>query len=141
VAAVFNVGAGGGCCRPRVRACVNIEPRLREHSTRQWFTRHSPTGKPETNSTEPAPGARPQERGAFTLVLSGGSLFKALAPLVHANAEWARWHVFFVDERNVPHSSSDSNFKGADEAFLGKVGLQTATKPYAWVFCSTRAVP
>ena len=62
-----------------------------------------------------------QERGAFTLVLAGGSLFKALAPLARApGVDWARWHVFFVDERNVPHSSPDSNFKGADEALLSK---------------------
>ena len=54
-------------------------------------------------------------------MLAGGSLFKALAPLARApGVDWARWHVFFVDERNVPHSSLDSNFKGADEALLSK---------------------
>jgi 6-phosphogluconolactonase len=62
-----------------------------------------------------------QARGAFTLVLSGGSLFKALSPLIGLpGADFAKWHVFFVDERNVPHSSPDSNFKGADEALLSK---------------------
>ena len=65
-----------------------------------------------------------QERGAFTLVLSGGSLFKALSPLIGLQgANIAKWHVFFVDERNVPHLSPDSNFKGADEALLSKVGM------------------
>ena len=55
-------------------------------------------------------------------MLAGGSLFKALAPLARApGVAWGRWHVFFVDERNVPHSSPDSNFKGADEALLSKV--------------------
>ena len=55
-------------------------------------------------------------------MLSGGSLFKALAPLVHLQGvDFSRWHVFFVDERNVPHNSADSNLKGADEAFLSKV--------------------
>ena len=68
-----------------------------------------------------------QERGAFTLVLAGGSLFKALAPLARAaGVDWGRWHVFFVDERNVPHSSPDSNFNGADEALLSKVRLEGA---------------
>lgn len=63
-----------------------------------------------------------QERGAFTLVLSGGSLLKALGHLVGApGVDFSKWHVFFVDERNVPHSHADSNFKGADEAFLSKV--------------------
>ncbi|KAK9831324.1 hypothetical protein WJX81_002449 [Elliptochloris bilobata] len=65
-----------------------------------------------------------KERGAFTLVLSGGSLLKALAPLAATRgADWACWHVFFVDERNVLHSSPDSNFKGADEALLSKVPI------------------
>lgn len=63
-----------------------------------------------------------QERGAFTLVLSGGSLLKAVGQLVGApGVDFSKWHVFFVDERNVPHSHSDSNFKGADEALLSKV--------------------
>ena len=64
-----------------------------------------------------------QERGAFTLVLSGGSLLKALSALIGLpGMDFSRWHVFFVDERNVPHASPDSNFKGADEALLSKVG-------------------
>lgn len=63
-----------------------------------------------------------QERGAFTLVLSGGSLFKALSPLIGLpGLDLSKWHVFFVDERNVPHSSPDSNFKGAFEVLLSKV--------------------
>ena len=62
-----------------------------------------------------------QERGAFTLVLSGGSLFKALKPLIGLkDMDWSKWHVSFVDERHVPLSSGDSNFKGADDAFLSK---------------------
>ena len=62
-----------------------------------------------------------QEHGAFTLVLSGGSLFQALAGLVgRPSIDYAKWHVMFVDERNVPHSSPDSNYKGAYDAFLSK---------------------
>lgn len=34
--------------------------------------------------------------------------------------------VFFVDERNVEHSSDDSNFKGAQEALLGRVPIPAA---------------
>ena len=41
-------------------------------------------------------------RGAFTLVLSGGSLLSALAPLASAKGvQWDKVHVFFVDERVV----------------------------------------
>lgn len=59
-------------------------------------------------------------RGAFTLVLSGGSLVACLAPLAGA-ADAKHWHIFWADERCVPLSSDDSNYKGACEAFLDKV--------------------
>lgn len=63
-----------------------------------------------------------QEHGAFTLVLSGGSLLKALGNLVGMEGvQYDKWHVFYVDERNVPHSSDDSTHRGAQEGFLGKV--------------------
>lgn len=74
-----------------------------------------------------------QERGAFTLVLSGGSLFKALSPLISLpGVDFSKFHVFFVDERNVPYSSPDSNFKGADEVLLSKVlhSISTPLLPY-----------
>lgn len=68
-----------------------------------------------------------QERGAFTLVLSGGSLFKALSPLIGLpGVDFSKWHIFFVDERNVPHSSPDSNFKGANDVLLSKVQIPRA---------------
>lgn len=69
----------------------------------------------------------PQERDAFTVVLSGGSLLKALNHLVGApGVDFSKWHVFFVDERNVPHSHPDSNYKGADEALLCKVCIRNS---------------
>lgn len=62
-------------------------------------------------------------KGSFTLVLSGGSLVNALKDLAGEDAEWEKWHVFWVDERVVPHSDADSNFKGAKEAFLDSVPI------------------
>lgn len=41
-------------------------------------------------------------------------------------ADFSKWWVFWVDERNVPHDSPDSNFKGAQEALLGRVGIPSA---------------
>lgn len=38
-------------------------------------------------------------------------------------ADFSKWWVFWVDERNVRHDSPDSNFKGAHEALLGRVGI------------------
>jgi 6-phosphogluconolactonase len=63
-------------------------------------------------------------KGSFTIVLTGGSLLKSLSALVGSkNVDWSRWHVFFGDERNVPHSSPDCTLKGAREAFLSKVPI------------------
>jgi hypothetical protein len=35
--------------------------------------------------------------------------------------DWSRWHVFWVDERVVPKSHADSNYKLASDDFLSKV--------------------
>lgn len=64
------------------------------------------------------------EKGAFTVAISGGSMLKALSHFATAkNIDFSKWWVFFVDERNVPHASDDSTFKGAQESFLSKVGI------------------
>lgn len=65
-----------------------------------------------------------EEKGAFTVAISGGSMLKALSHFATAkNVDFSKWWVFFVDERNVPHSSDDSTYKGAQETFLGSVGI------------------
>lgn len=65
-----------------------------------------------------------KEKGSFTIALTGGSLLKALGSLADSDSvEWAKWHVFFGDERNVGHNDSDSTLKGAREAFLDKVSI------------------
>lgn len=44
------------------------------------------------------------ERGSFTVALAGGSLIKLLGGLKgKSGIEWKNWHVFWVDERCVPH--------------------------------------
>lgn len=63
-------------------------------------------------------------KGSFTLVLSGGSVLGMLSGLEEVKGvDWSKWWVFFVDERNVPHDSADSNYKGAKEALLGRVPI------------------
>ena len=36
--------------------------------------------------------------------------------------DWSRWHIFWADERVVPLSHADSNYKAAVDEFLSKVG-------------------
>uniref|UniRef100_A0ACD5YFQ8 Uncharacterized protein n=1 Tax=Avena sativa TaxID=4498 RepID=A0ACD5YFQ8_AVESA len=67
------------------------------------------------------------ERGAFTVVVSGGSLIKALRKLAEPpyleTVDWSKWHVFWVDERVVPKDHADSNYKLAYDGLLSKVPI------------------
>lgn len=65
-----------------------------------------------------------REKGSFTLVLSGGSLPSLLVKLIgNSSIDFSKWTVLFVDERNVPHTSSDSNYKLAMNCLLEKVAV------------------
>ncbi|MGP0019007.1 MAG: 6-phosphogluconolactonase [Candidatus Sulfotelmatobacter sp.] len=65
------------------------------------------------------------ERGRFTIALSGGSTPRSLFNLLATNARtalpWDRMFFFWGDERHVPPTDPDSNYKMADEALLSKV--------------------
>ena len=64
-------------------------------------------------------------RGRFTIALSGGSTPKALYNLLATNARtilpWDRMYFFWSDERHVPPTDPESNYRMADEAMLSKV--------------------
>lgn len=67
-------------------------------------------------------------RGAFHVALSGGStpkaLYDALArPAFAAQVDWQRVHVYFGDERSVPPTHPDSNYRMADQALLRHVPI------------------
>jgi len=65
------------------------------------------------------------ERGRFTLALAGGSTPKSLYTLLATNARtslpWERTFFFWSDERHVPPTDPDSNYRMAQEAMLSKV--------------------
>ena len=65
------------------------------------------------------------ERDRFTIALSGGSTPKSLYNLLATNARtalpWDRMYFFWSDERHVPATDPDSNYRMADEAMLSKV--------------------
>lgn len=70
------------------------------------------------------------ERGRFTIALSGGSTPKSLFSLLAINARttlpWDRTYFFWSDERHVPPTDPDSNYRMANEAMLSKVSIPPA---------------
>jgi 6-phosphogluconolactonase len=68
------------------------------------------------------------ERGAFSVALSGGSTPRRVYELLagddfRGQVGWRGVHVFFGDERTVPHDHADSNYRMANEALLSRVAL------------------
>jgi 6-phosphogluconolactonase len=65
------------------------------------------------------------QRGRFTIALSGGSTPKSLFNLLATNAKstlpWNSMFFFWGDERHVPPTDSDSNYRMANEAMLSKI--------------------
>lgn len=70
------------------------------------------------------------ERGRFTIALSGGSTPKSLYNLLATNAlntlPWDRMFFFWGDERHVPPTDAESNYRMVNEAMLSKVPVSAA---------------
>lgn len=64
-------------------------------------------------------------RGRFTIALSGGStprnLFTLLATNARSTLPWDRMFFFWGDERHVPPTDVESNYRMADETMLSKI--------------------
>lgn len=77
------------------------------------------------------------ERGRFALVLSGGSTpLKMYAVLASGHADaafWAETHIFWGDERFVPHDHPESNYGAAVGALLEKIALPK-THVHPWPY-------
>lgn len=65
------------------------------------------------------------QRGRFTIALSGGSTPKNLYNLLATNARtalpWDRMFFFWGDERHVPPTDPESNYRMAEETMLSKI--------------------
>ena len=60
-----------------------------------------------------------EESPRATLAISGGSTPKLMfEDMAKARFDWARVHLFWVDERGVPPTDPQSNYKLAKEAWL-----------------------
>ncbi len=66
-------------------------------------------------------------RGAFRLVLAGGSTpQKIYQALQKADTNWAKWHLYFGDERCLPSDHGDRNSQMAALAWLNQVAIPTS---------------
>ena len=71
-------------------------------------------------------------RGSFSVALAGGSTPKALYSLLatdatlRAQVPWGKIAFFFGDERHVPPTDADSNFRMANESMLSKAPVNPA---------------
>ncbi len=69
-------------------------------------------------------------RGRFTIALSGGSTPRSLYTLIAANASgslpWTQLFFFWGDERHVPPTDPESNYRMVNETLLSKVPVPPA---------------
>ncbi|KZV22424.1 putative 6-phosphogluconolactonase 1 [Dorcoceras hygrometricum] len=68
-----------------------------------------------------------KERGAFTLALSGASIVTLMGKLCESpykrTVDWAKWYVFFADERAIAKNHADSTCKQLRDTLLAKVPI------------------
>src|SRR5262245_33565167 len=75
-----------------------------------------------------AAGEAIQGRGRFNIALAGGSTPESAYGLLtqpprRDRANWSRWHVFFGDDRFVPHDDSRSNYAMAKRSLFDHVPI------------------
>jgi 6-phosphogluconolactonase len=67
------------------------------------------------------------DRGKFTIALSGGStprgLYQELAKNFSTQLDWQKVFFFFGDERHVPPTDSESNYRMANESLFSKLAI------------------
>lgn len=68
------------------------------------------------------------QNGIFTIAVSGGTTPKKLFSILagehyQKTFPWEKTHIFWVDERYVPESDDDNNYKAAKELLISKTPL------------------
>lgn len=112
----------------------------------QWFDNDAAVKEAATRLIALAASESIVARGAFHLVLAGGSTPRAVyQTLPSLETDWAKWHLYFGDERVLPSEHADRNSKMAQDAWLAHVpipshqihlmpteqGLEAAASAYA----------
>src|SRR5438105_3364025 len=67
------------------------------------------------------------ERGKFSFVLAGGetprTLYELLATDYRENIDWSHVHLYWGDERYVPHGDPASNYRMARETLIDHIPI------------------
>lgn len=67
-----------------------------------------------------------QERGRFNLVLAGGETPRGVYQRLRSvPTDWSAWHIYFGDERCMPPTDAEWNFRMAGDAWLDHVAIPT----------------
>ena len=82
-------------------------------------------------------------RGFFRVALAGGSTPRAVYAALAAgeNLNWERWQIFWSDERCVPPTSSDSNYRMAKETLLDPLTRQGDAPRMVVRLAGSEAIP
>jgi len=68
-----------------------------------------------------------EKKGFFSIVLAGGSTPKQTYLLLKkADTNWARWHIYYGDERCLPEDDAERNSVMVERAWLQHVPIPTA---------------
>ena len=87
----------------------------------QWYEQEAEVRQAATQAIAQAAADAIKARGAFHLVLAGGSTPRAVyQTLNELPTEWSAWHVYFGDERVLPTDHPDRNSVMAQNAWLGQ---------------------
>lgn len=118
----------------------------------QWFDNPDAVRDAAVTCISRAAADAIRARGAFHIVLAGGSTPRAVyQQLVTLATDWGRWHVYFGDERVLPADHPERNSKMASDAWLTQVpiplsqihamptelGLEAACAQYATLMRAT----
>jgi 6-phosphogluconolactonase len=67
------------------------------------------------------------QRGTFHIVLAGGTTPNPVyESLRKTDADWAAWHVYFGDERCLPHDHAERNSRMAARSWLNHIAIPPA---------------
>jgi len=90
----------------------------------QWFESDVAVRQAASRLIAQAASDAIQARGAFHLVLAGGSTPRAVyQTLSDLDTDWGAWHIYFGDERVLSPDHPDRNSNMAYEAWLAQVPI------------------